>query len=136
MLLNGGGEIVSPQTVEALTARARVGLFDESFKHAMDWCLGFVPNNAAYGRDTVRYGYGPHAGWRTAGHSGHQSSAAFADFGHRLAVALIFNGTPGEAAHDLRARAVLAAVYEDLGLASRVIDRRRSPPHHAGDDPR
>ena len=69
MLLNGGEldgvRVVSPQTVEALTARARVGMYDESFKHAMDWCLGLVPNNAQYGADTVRYGYGPHASWRT-----------------------------------------------------------------------
>ncbi len=122
MLLTGGDldgvRIVSPQTVEALTARARVGLYDESFKHDMDWCLGFVPNNAQYGADTVRYGYGPHAGWRTAGHGGHQSSVGWADFSHGLAGAVIFNGTPGEAAHDRRVRAVLGAVYEDLGIAS------------------
>ena len=113
MLLGGGSldgvRIVSPQTVEALTARARVGMYDESFKHAMDWCLGLVPNNAQYGADTVRYGYGPHAGWRTIGHGGHQSSVAFADLTHGLAAAVIFNGTPGEAAHDRRVRAVLAA---------------------------
>ena len=116
MLLNGGQGLVSPQTIEALTGRARVGMYDESFKHAMDWCLGFVPNNSQYGPDTVRYGYGPHASWRTVGHGGHQSSAAMADFTHRLAAAVVFNGTPGEAAHDRRVRAVLAAVYEDLGL--------------------
>ena len=118
MLLAGGQGILSPQAVEALTGRARVGLYDESFKHAMDWCLGFVPNNAAYGPDTVRYGYGPHASWRTVGHGGHQSSVAFADLSRRLAVAVIFNGTPGEAAHDRRTRAVLGAVYEDLGLVA------------------
>ena len=117
LLLAGGGGIVSPQSVEALTGRARVGMYDESFKHAMDWGLGFVPNNAQYGADTVRYGYGPHAGWRTAGHGGHQSSVAFADFTRGVAAAVIFNGTPGEAAHDRRVRAVLAAAYEDLGLA-------------------
>jgi CubicO group peptidase (beta-lactamase class C family) len=94
-----------------------VGMFDETFKHTMDWCLGLVPNNAYHGRDTVRYGYGPHAGWRTVGHGGHQSSVAFADLGERLAAAVIFNGTPGEVAHDRRVRGVLAAVYEDLGLA-------------------
>ncbi len=37
---------------------------------------------------------------------------------HGVAAAVIFNGTPGEAAHDRRVRAVLAAVYEDLGLAT------------------
>jgi CubicO group peptidase (beta-lactamase class C family) len=120
MILGGGSldgvRIVSPQTIEALTARARVGMYDESFKHAMDWCLGLVPNNAQYGPDTVRYGYGPHASWRTTGHGGHQSSVAFADPSRHLAAAAIFNGTPGELAHDRRVRAVLAAVYEDLGV--------------------
>ena len=118
MLLDGGRGVISPQTVEALTGRARVGLFDETFKHAMDWCLGLVPNNAAYGADTVRYGYGPHASWRTVGHGGHQSSVAFADFTHGLAAAVIFNGTPGEAAHDRRVRGVLGALYEDLRLTA------------------
>ena len=121
MLLGGGSldgvRVLSPQSVEALTARARVGMFDRSFKHEMDWCLGLVPNNAGYGAETVRYGYGPHASWRTVGHGGHQSSVAFADLSRGLAAAVIFNGTPGEAAHDRRVRAVLAAVYEDLGLA-------------------
>ncbi len=121
MLLNGGSwngaRILLPQTVEALTARHRVGMFDHSFKHVMDWGLGFIVNNNQYGIDTVRYGYGPHAGWRTFGHSGHRSSVAFADPHHQLAVALVFNGTPSEALHDQRVRSVLSALYEDLELA-------------------
>lgn len=121
MLLNGGSldgvRIISPQTAEALTARHRVGLFDHTFKHVMDWGLGFIVNNNQYGIDTVRYGYGPHASWRTYGHSGHQSSVAFADPKHGLAAAIVFNGTPGETAHDQRVRTVLSALYEDLGLA-------------------
>ncbi len=120
MLLNGGSldgvRLVSPQTVEAMTARHRVGLFDHTFKHNMDWALGFVVNNNQYGVDTARYGYGPHASWRTYGHSGHQSSVAFADPTHRLAVAVIFNGTPGEAPHDQRVRAVLTELYRELKL--------------------
>jgi hypothetical protein len=42
---------------------------------------------------------------------------AFADPEHGLAVALAFNGTPSNAAHERRIRSVLDAVYEDLGLA-------------------
>jgi CubicO group peptidase (beta-lactamase class C family) len=118
MLLNGGSlgaaRIISPQTLEALVARHRVGMFDHTFKHIMDWGLGFIVNNNQYGIDTVRYGYGPHASWRTYGHSGHQSSVAFADPHHGLVVAIVFNGTPGEAAHDRRVRSVLTAVYEDV----------------------
>jgi CubicO group peptidase (beta-lactamase class C family) len=127
MLLNGGSldgvRIISPQTVEAMTARQRVGLFDLSFKHVMDWGLGFVVNNAQYGAATVRYGFGPNASWRSFGHGGHQSSAGMADAKNGLLAAVVFNGTPGEAAHDRRIRAVLAAVYEAAGL----VDVERSP---------
>jgi CubicO group peptidase (beta-lactamase class C family) len=120
MLLAGGSldgtRVISPQTVEAMTARHRVGLFDLSFKHVMDWGLGFVVNNAQYGADTVRYGFGPAASWRSFGHGGHQSSIGMADPKHGLAVAVVFNGTPGEAAHDRRVRDVLGAVYRAAGI--------------------
>jgi CubicO group peptidase (beta-lactamase class C family) len=120
MLLNGGSlegaRILSPQTIEALTARHRVGMFDHSFKHIMDWGLGFIVNNNQYGVDTIRYGYSPRASWRTFGHSGHRSSVAFADPKHRLVAAFVFNGTPSEEAHDARVRRVLTALYDDLGL--------------------
>jgi CubicO group peptidase (beta-lactamase class C family) len=112
-----GAAIVSPQTVEAITAPHRVGLFDETFKHTMDWALGFIVNSARYGPDTVPYGFGPHASDRAFGHGGAQSSVAFADPEHGLAAAVICNGTPGEAKHQRRIRQVLASVYEDLGLA-------------------
>jgi CubicO group peptidase (beta-lactamase class C family) len=120
MLLYGGSldgvKIISPQTVEAMTARHRVGMYDQSFKHIMDWGLGFIVNNNQYGVDTIRYGYGPRASWRTFGHSGHRSSVAFADPKHNLAVALVFNGTPSDAMHDQRVRSVLTAIYEDLEI--------------------
>ncbi len=118
MLLNGGSlegiRIISPQTVEAMTARHRVGVFDHTFKHIMDWGLGFIVNNNQYGADTIRYGFGPRASWRTFGHSGHRSSVAFADPRHHLAAAIVFNGTPSDDAHDRRVRSVLTALYEDL----------------------
>jgi CubicO group peptidase (beta-lactamase class C family) len=124
MLLNGGSldgaRIISPQTVEAMTARHRVGMYDHTFRHVMDWSLGFIINNNQYGIDTIRYGYGPHASWRTYGHSGNQSSVAFADPKHRLIAAIVFNGTPGDAAHDARVRSVLTGLYEDLGLVATV----------------
>ena len=110
--------IISPQTAEALVARHRAGMYDLTFKHIMDWGLGFVLNSNQYGPDTVPYGYGPHASPRTYGHSGYQSSAAFADPEHGLAVAIVCNGTPGEAAHDQRIRAVLTALYEDVGVTA------------------
>jgi CubicO group peptidase (beta-lactamase class C family) len=61
MLLNGGSlngrQIILPQTVEAMLARHRVGMFDLSFRHVLDWGLGFIPNSSQYGADTVPYGY-------------------------------------------------------------------------------
>jgi CubicO group peptidase (beta-lactamase class C family) len=111
-----GVQILRPQTVEAMTARHRVGMKDETFGHVMDWGLGFIINSAMYGEETVPYGYGPNASRRTFGHSGHQSSTGFADPERRLVVAWAFNGMPGEAKHDRRLRAMDAAIYEDLGL--------------------
>ena len=109
--------ILSPQAVEALTARHRAGMFDHTFRHVLDWGLGFIVSSSQYGADTVPYGYGNHASPRTFGHSGYRSSAAFADPEHGLAVALAFNGTPAQAAHEQRLRAVLDGLYVDLGLA-------------------
>lgn len=114
--LGGGAPLVTPQTVEALTARHRVGMLDHTFQHVLDWGLGFIVDSNLYGADTVPYGYGPHASRRTYGHSGYRSVVAFADPGPRLVVALAFNGTPTHEAHEARVRAVLGAVYEDLGL--------------------
>lgn len=113
-----GRRIVSPQTVEALTARHRAGVMDATFKHVLDWGLGFIVNSAQYGAETVPYGYGHHASARTFGHSGYRSSTGFADPESGLAVALAFNGTPANDAHERRIRAVVDAVFEDLGLAA------------------
>jgi CubicO group peptidase (beta-lactamase class C family) len=108
--------ILRPQTTEALVARHRTGMFDHTFKHVMDWGLGFLVNSNQYGPDTVPYGYGPHASPRTYGHSGAQSDCAFADPENDLVVAWMCNGSPGEARHQERQRAINAAIYEDLGL--------------------
>ncbi|HEX2643860.1 MAG TPA: serine hydrolase domain-containing protein, partial [Thermoanaerobaculia bacterium] len=108
--------ILTPQTVEALTARHRAGMHDHTFRHILDWGLGFIINSAQYGADTVPYGYGHHASRRTFGHSGYRSSTGFADPERGLAVALAFNGTPANDRHEERVRAVLDALYLDLGL--------------------
>jgi CubicO group peptidase (beta-lactamase class C family) len=119
--LRDGGElngqrILKPQTIEALVARHRIGLHDQTFRHKMDWGLGFVPNSALYGERTVPYGYGPHASSKAFGHSGWQSSCAFVDPEHQLVIAWVCNGTPGEPRHHRRQRAPNTAIYEDLGL--------------------
>lgn len=113
----GEASILSPQTVEAMVARHRVGLVDRTFRRQMDWGLGLIPNSAYLGGPTIPYQYGPFAAMRTYGHSGYRSSTAFADPEAGLVVALAFNGTPSEEAHEQRTDTVLAALYEDLGLA-------------------
>lgn len=110
-----GGRILSPQAVEAMTAVHRVGMYDHTFRHVIDWGLGFIRNSSRYGADTVPYGFGPHASDRAFGHSGSQSSIAMADPEHGLVIALAFNGMSGEAAHNRRVRAVLRAVYGEVG---------------------
>jgi CubicO group peptidase (beta-lactamase class C family) len=114
MLLNRGHPLLRPQTVEALTARHRAGLFDQTFKHIIDWGLGFIINSNQYGPDTVPYGYGRFASPRTFGHGGRQCCTGFADPEDQLAVAVIYKNSPGEAAHDRRMREVLESIYLTL----------------------
>ena len=42
--------------------------------------------------------------------------AAFADPENDLAIAIVFNGTPGEVKHDRRIREVLTMMYEEMGI--------------------
>ncbi len=116
MLLAGGENVLSPESVRELTARHRAGMFDNTFRHVIDWGLGFILNSNCHGADTVPYGFGKHASEDTFGHGGAQSSASFADPKHGLVVAIMWNGTPGEPTHQRRARDTLTALYDDLGI--------------------
>lgn len=127
---NGERRLLTPQTVEALTARHRVGMEDRTFKQVMDWGLGFIPDSKQYG-ESVPYAYGGHCSRRTYGHSGYRSSTAFADPEHGLVVALAFNGLPDDPEHAARVRAVCEAIYEDLGLTA----GRPEPPRKPGAAP-
>ncbi|MGE0639269.1 MAG: serine hydrolase domain-containing protein [Thermoanaerobaculia bacterium] len=111
-----GRRYLRPQTVEALTARHRVGMVDATFRTRLDWGLGFIVNSAHYGEENVPYGYGPHAGPRTWGHSGARSSTLFHDPDARLIFALAVNGMPDDEAHRRRFERLTTAVYADLGL--------------------
>ncbi|MFN3167354.1 MAG: serine hydrolase domain-containing protein [Phycisphaeraceae bacterium] len=125
MLLGGGKRdgvrILQPDTVRQMTHRQRADLHDETFKQTVDWGLGVSINSAHHAPNgawhRIPYGYGPHASADTFGHGGAQSSVAFADPEHRLAVGIVFNGMPGEAKHQLRVNALLEGLYVDLGLA-------------------
>jgi CubicO group peptidase (beta-lactamase class C family) len=107
---------ISAKTVSELTSRQRRGQFDHTFKHVIDWGLGFIVNSNQYGSETVPYGYGRHCSAETFGHSGSQSSSAFADPAHGLVAAWVCNGMPGERRHQKRARELNSAIYEDLKL--------------------
>jgi CubicO group peptidase (beta-lactamase class C family) len=111
-------QLLLPQTVAAMTARHRVDLQDETFGARIDWGLGVMVNSWHYQQRPAPYGYGDHASARTFGHGGVQSSLCFADPEAGLAVALVCNGMPGEAANHRRTQPVVTALYEDLGLTS------------------
>jgi len=120
-MLRRGRGILSPQAVEAMTARHRANTMDKTFGAIIDWGLGFMINSSIYGKPETPYQFGPHASPRTFGHSGNQSSAAFADPDNGVVAVVMFNGMPGETRHQARMRAVLTALYEDLDLASGAL---------------
>lgn len=109
--------IVQPQTIQLMTARHRVARFDQTFQHTVDFGLGIVINSNRYGANTIPYGFGKHASEGSFGHGGSQSCIGFADPEHRLAVAMVANGYPGEVPHNRRFREILTQLYEDLGFA-------------------
>jgi CubicO group peptidase (beta-lactamase class C family) len=119
MLLNGGElngvRLLTPKTVNLFTTPRRIGMYDETFRHKIDWGYGFLICSKKYGYKALPYSFGPHASDRAFGHNGFQSSMAFADREYGLVVCIAPNGTPGEPTHDKRLRQVLGAVYEDVG---------------------
>jgi CubicO group peptidase (beta-lactamase class C family) len=121
MLLNHGEleghSFLKPETVDLFTRRERVGLYDDTFMHTLDYSPGFIINSNRYGAETVPYGYGRYASEATFGHSGVQSSCAFADPAQNLVAAWVTNGMPGERAHQQRQRELNSAIYQYVGLA-------------------
>jgi CubicO group peptidase (beta-lactamase class C family) len=120
MLLNGGQldgrRIISESIIRQMVTRQRLGMFDETFKHKIDWGLGVILNSNHYHDDGLPYGFGPYASDDSFGHGGNQSSCGLVDPERNLVVTWVCNSMPGEARHDERVRAINAAVYEDLGL--------------------
>ena len=111
-----GVKLLDPAMAAEMISPQRTGMKDHTFGTVMDWGLGVMLDNKIHG-PAAPYGYGPHASASTFGHGGRESSTAFADPEHDLAVAMVFNGMPGELRHDRRLRMVTVAIYEDLGLA-------------------
>jgi CubicO group peptidase (beta-lactamase class C family) len=123
MLLNDGvgpgGRVLSPQSVAALTARHRVGEFDQTLGHVVDFGLGVIIDSNRYGLDTVPYGYGQACSPRSFGHGGAQSSQGWCDPEAGLVVTYFFNGRAGEGQHQRRARALNNAIWSDM---KRLLD--------------
>ncbi len=110
------GTLLKPATLSLFTQRHREGLFDETFRHKLDWGLGFIVNSNRYGVEAVPYGFGRYASERTFGHGGAQSCMGFADPDRQLVVAWVCDGLCGEPRHHRRNLALNTAVYEDLGI--------------------
>lgn len=107
-LLGIGAPVLGPQTAAAVTSAHRVGLHDLHFDNRMSWGLGV----AVLGET-----YGPCCSPRTFGHTGLSTSLLLADPDRRLVIAVIRNGMPTRPVSEERHRALVAAVYDDLGLA-------------------
>jgi CubicO group peptidase (beta-lactamase class C family) len=105
---------LSEATLRALLQPQRIGKFDRTFMAPIDLGLGFILPTPQPNGLTMPYGYGPHASARSFGHSGNQSSCAFADPDRNLAVAWMCNGMPGEPQHQRRQQAINTALYQDL----------------------
>lgn len=121
MLLRGGKsesamQLVSTATIQQMTARHRVGKFDQTLQHTVDFGLGVVCNSNQYGAETVPYGFGPYCSESTYGHGGSQCSMGFCDPERQLVVAWSSNGFCGEGQHQRRNRMINTAIYEDLQL--------------------
>ena len=113
----GNSPILKVETARHFTGRTRIGLFDHTFQHILDWSLGFIVSSNRYGPETVPYSFGRHVSEETFGHGGSQSSCGFADPIQQVVVAWVMNGMPGERIHSTRSREINSALYADLGLA-------------------
>jgi len=118
-MLRAGGthdgiRILTPQSVEAFTAKHRVGLYDKTFQAVLDWGLGFMKNSAHYGVKGLPYSFGHYASDRVFGHSGYRSSIAFCDPTHHLVVALAVNGTSSELVYQRFVQGLLDTLYGEL----------------------
>lgn len=112
------GRWLSPITLAAMTARHRVGEFDATLGHVVDFGLGFLLDSNRYGADTVPYGYGRYCSPRTFGHGGAQCAQGFCDPEADLVVAWAFNSRCGEPQHQRRAKALNEALYVDAGVVT------------------
>lgn len=107
-------DFLTAPTAVALTSPQRVGEFDLTLQHKVDFGLGFIVCSNRYGADTVPYGFGTQCSPRGFGHGGSQSSVGFADPERKLVVAYAFNTMCGEGQHQRRAKQLNDALEADL----------------------
>lgn len=117
VLYLGGPPLLSRMGAEAMVARHRSGVKDQTFGAILDWGLGVIVDAKVHGRELVPYGFGAHASPRTFGHGGAQSAGLLCDPEVGLVAALSCTGMCGNAAHSRRVHEVFTALYEDLELA-------------------
>lgn len=111
-----GHRIISQESVQNMCRPQRVGEFDKTLQHIVDFGLGVICNSNKYGPDTVPYGFGKYSSPTTFGHGGSQCSMGFCDPERKLVVAWSANGFCGEGHHQQRNRNINNAIYEDLNL--------------------
>lgn len=109
-----GTRLLAVETVAEMTRPQRVGQFDLTLQHIMDFGWGCMLDSKRYGPTTVPYGFGSECSSRAFGHGGSQSSVAFADPEHGLVVAYVANVRPGEPHHQRRHREIVDAVWADI----------------------
>ena len=80
----------------------------------IDLGLGFILPTTQPNGLTMPYGYGPHASARSFGHSGNQSSCAFADPDARVSGAYVMTRQSPHLIGDPRAVRLVEALYAGL----------------------
>ena len=125
-----GTRILQQQTVDMITKRRRIGMYDVVQGVLCDWSLGLFVKTVDSGPQIT----GHHSSRETYGHGGSQSSVGFVDPKHKLAVMIVCNTRPGPKHHFERMCEISSAIYADLGLADpanvppRPPSPRQSPP--------
>lgn len=112
--LLSGAEYVSGETVSSMISRRRVGVYDQTLQHVVDFGLGVICNSKRYGVDTVPYGFGRWSSESAYGHGGSQCSLAMCDPERGLVAAWSANGFCGEGQHQRRNRLIQDSLYQDL----------------------
>ncbi|MCA9034409.1 MAG: beta-lactamase family protein [Planctomycetaceae bacterium] len=118
--LADGSHFVEPGTISQMVQRQRIGLFDQTLQHNVDFGFGVIVNSNRYGIHTVPYGFGRFASEKTFGHGGAQCSMAFCDPENEITVAWAANGFCGEGQHQRRNRTINEAIYVDLANSQLV----------------